>query len=120
MAAAWNGPGAQPDLRSVLDALWRRRWLFLGILVSIPVVVYVVSTRLVDTYQTHAIISSSAHDVRGGGGTGGALSSFGSEELLVDSQKVQDAGGRGAGRVPRGSVKVAAHDLRGNDTNSFR
>ena len=25
--------GAQPDLRSVLDALWRRRWLFLGILV---------------------------------------------------------------------------------------
>ena len=99
-----RSPGAQPDLRSVLDALWRRRWLFLGILVSIPVVVYVVSTRLVDKYETHAIISSSATTYEVPGVAGGALSSFGSEELLVESQKVQDAAAEELG----GSPSVAA------------
>ena len=69
-----RSPGAQPDLRSVLDALWRRRWLFLGILVSIPVVVYVVSTRLVDTYETRAIISTSTPTYERAGGRRAARS----------------------------------------------
>ena len=110
--------GAQPDLRSVLDALWRRRWLFLGILVSIPVVVYLVSSRLVDKYQARAIITSATTTYEVAGVTGGALSSFGSEELLIRSQKVQDAAAEELGGSPRGSVDVAPLTTSdGNDTS---
>jgi capsular exopolysaccharide synthesis family protein len=101
-----RSPGAQPDLRSVLDALWRRRWLFLGILVSIPAVVYLVSTRIADTYQAYSIISTSTPTYDVAQVSGGAFSSFGSEELLVDSQKIQDAAAEELGGSPGGSVKT--------------
>ena len=47
---------AQPDLRSLLAALWRRKWLFLGIFVSIPVAVYLISTLVPKTYEASALI----------------------------------------------------------------
>ena len=108
-----RSPGAQPDLRSVLDALWRRRWLFLGILVSIPVVVYVVSTRLVDTYQARAIISTSTttYSVPGVDGRRALLVRFG--RAAGRFAEGPGCGGRGAGRVPRWQRQGrAAHDLR--------
>jgi capsular exopolysaccharide synthesis family protein len=101
-----HSAGAQPDLRSVLDALWRRRWLFLGIFVSIPVVVYVVSTRIAEKWEASAIISSSTPTIDPAVVAGGALSATGSEDLLVITPKVKDAAAAELGGPPGGSVKV--------------
>jgi capsular exopolysaccharide synthesis family protein len=92
-----RSPGAQPDLRSVIDALWRRRWLFLGILVSIPLVVYLFSTRIAETYETYSIISTETPTVETPGVGSSGLSAFGSEAVLVDSQRVQEAAAKELG-----------------------
>jgi capsular exopolysaccharide synthesis family protein len=96
--------GAQPDLRSVLDALWRRRWLFLGILVSIPVIVYVVSTQIVAKYEAFSIVSTSSTTFQVPGVSEGPLSSVGSEDLLVQSEKVKEAAAEKLGGSVGGSV----------------
>ena len=75
----------------MIDALWRRRWLFLGIFVSIPVVVYVVSTRVLEKYETYSMISTSTPTYDVPGVAGGAFSTIGAEALLVDSDEVKDA-----------------------------
>ena len=76
------------------------------------------SRRDSDTYQTHAIISSSARRTRWRGWGRRALS-FGSEELLVESQKVQDAAAEELGGSPRGSVKVEPLTTSGGNDTGF-
>jgi capsular exopolysaccharide synthesis family protein len=46
----------QADLRSHIHALWRRKWLFLAIVISIPAVVYVISSLVTKTYEASATV----------------------------------------------------------------
>jgi capsular exopolysaccharide synthesis family protein len=46
----------QADLRSHIHALWRRKWLFLAIVISIPAVVFVISNLVTKTYEASATI----------------------------------------------------------------
>jgi capsular exopolysaccharide synthesis family protein len=96
--------GAQPDLRSVVDALWRRRWLFLGILVSIPVVVYLISTQIAAKYETYSILSTAVQDFDVPGVSSGPLSTFGSEDVLINSQRVREAAAEELGGSIGGSI----------------
>jgi succinoglycan biosynthesis transport protein ExoP len=99
--------GARPALQTAIGVLWRRRWLFLGILVSIPVVVYVVSTRLEEKYETFSMVTTSIPTYDVPGVAGGAFSAIGSEELLVESEEVKDAAAEElGGRSIDGSVEA--------------
>jgi len=46
----------QADLRSSVNALWRRKWLFLAIVISIPAVVYVISSLVTKTYEASTTV----------------------------------------------------------------
>ena len=111
--------GAQPDLRSVLNALWRRRWLFLSIFISIPVVVYVVSTRIVDTYETYSIISTSTPSFDVPGVSGGSLSALGSENLIIKSDRVKKAAEDELGGSIGGSIKAEPLTTSGGSTTGL-
>jgi capsular exopolysaccharide synthesis family protein len=80
------GPG-QPDLLSLIKALWRRKWLFLGIVVSIPAIVYVISTRITETYETSALIRVQPTNVNPAAPPN--LAPIDSEALLVESEAVE-------------------------------
>jgi capsular exopolysaccharide synthesis family protein len=114
-----RSPGAQPDLRSVVDALWRRRWLFLGILVSIPVVVYLVSTRIVEKYETDAIVSTAVQQFEVPGVSTGALSSSGSEEVLINSEEVKAAAAEELGGSVGGSIAAEPLTTTGGTTTGL-
>jgi capsular polysaccharide biosynthesis protein len=83
--------GARPGLRTVINALWRRRWLFLGIFVPIPVLVYVVSTQVLEKYETYSVISTSTPTSDVPGVASDAFSTIGAEALLVETDEVKDA-----------------------------
>jgi capsular polysaccharide biosynthesis protein len=112
--------GARPGLRTAIDALWRRRWLFLGIFVSIPVVVYVVSTRVLEKYETFSMITTSTPTSDVPGVAGGAFSTIGSEALLVDSDQVKDAAAEelGGGSIG-GSVEAEPLTTSSGDTTGY-
>ncbi len=78
-----------------MHALWRRKWLFLVILVSIPVAVYLISTHISKTYQATALVrvQTVTTDVPV---VGQGLFDISTESLLVSSQHV---------------AKEAAHEL---------
>ena len=46
----------QGDLRSHIRALWRRKWLFLAIVISIPAAVYAISSLVTKTYEASATV----------------------------------------------------------------
>jgi succinoglycan biosynthesis transport protein ExoP len=48
--------GEQPDLRSLIQALWRRKWLFLAFVVVIPAAVFAASTQVAKTYQATTLL----------------------------------------------------------------
>jgi polysaccharide biosynthesis transport protein len=112
--------GARPGLRTAIDALWRRRWLFLGIFVSIPVVVYVISTRVLEKYETFSMITTSTPTSDVPGVAGGAFSTIGSEALLVDSDEVRDAAAEelGGGSIG-GSVEAEPLTTSSGDTTGY-
>ena len=84
-------PGAQPDLRSALEALWRRRWLFFGIFLTIPIAVYLVSTLLPKTYEAYALIRTQTTTLQIPGLATSSLNPIGSEALLVDTSRITKA-----------------------------
>jgi capsular exopolysaccharide synthesis family protein len=48
--------GEKTELRSLLRALWRRKWLFAVIAITIPAAVYAISTQVAETYRANALI----------------------------------------------------------------
>ena len=86
--------GPQVDPRSLLTALWRNRWLFLGIFVSIPAAVYLISTQVPKTYETSAMIRTQTTALQVPGIAGSSLSTIGSEPLLISSPRVAQAAAR--------------------------
>lgn len=86
-----GGPGPQLDPRSLIQALWRSKWLFLGIFVSIPVAVYLISTQVTKTYEASALIRAQTTTLEVPGVATGSFSSIGSESLLVDTERVANA-----------------------------
>jgi polysaccharide biosynthesis transport protein len=86
--------GTQLDPRSLFQALWRRKWLFLAIFLSIPAAVYLISTQVPKTYEASALIRTQTSNLEVPGVASPSLSSTGSEALLVDTQKVAKAAAR--------------------------
>jgi capsular exopolysaccharide synthesis family protein len=81
-------PREPTDLRSLLVSLWRRKWLFLAIFVSIPVAVYVVSSLIPKTYEATAVVKVQASDVNLTTLTPTA-SSLATESLLLTTPEVE-------------------------------
>jgi polysaccharide biosynthesis transport protein len=48
--------GEQSDLRSLIKALWRRKWLFLAFVVVLPAAVFAASTQVAKTYQATTLL----------------------------------------------------------------
>ena len=86
-----RSPGAQPDLRSAINVLWRRKWLFLAVFVSIPVAVYVISSLVPKTYTTYSLIATHTSSTEVPGLSSGTLESVGSEALLVETTTLTKA-----------------------------
>ena len=86
--------GPQVDPRSLLTALWRNKWLFLGIFVSIPAAVYLISTQVPKTYETSAMIRTQTTALQVPGIAGSSLSTIGSEPQLISSPRVAEAAAR--------------------------
>jgi succinoglycan biosynthesis transport protein ExoP len=97
-----GSPGGQLDPRSLIQALWRRKWLFLGIFVSIPVAVYLISIQVPKTYEASALIRTQTTAFEVPGVASGSFSSIGSESLLVDTQRVAEAAAKELGRSSLG------------------
>ena len=85
----------QPDLRTLLRALWRRKWLFLGILISIPAVVYVISSLIPKTFEASTLLRVKEVNVSATS-LSPSLSALETEALLFET---------------RGVAKVAAKEL---------
>ena len=100
LAATYNHPhmdgtsGPQVDPRSLFTALWRNKWLFLGIFVSIPAAVYLISTQVPKTYETSALIRTQTTTLQVPGVAGSSLSTIGSEPQLINSPRVAEAAAR--------------------------
>jgi polysaccharide biosynthesis transport protein len=93
-----GSPGGQLDPRSLIQALWRRKWLFLGIFVSIPVAVYLISIQVTKTYEASALIRTQTTAFEVPGVASDTFSSTGSESLLVDTRRVAETAARELGR----------------------
>ncbi len=89
--------GAQPDLRSAINVLWRRKWLFLAVFVSIPVAVYVISSLVPKTYETYSLIATHTSSTEVPGLSSGTLESVGSEALLVETTTLTKAAAKEMG-----------------------
>jgi capsular exopolysaccharide synthesis family protein len=58
--------GAQPqplDLRGYARILWRRKWIFLAVVVAVPVLVYVISASATKTYESSVLMEVHAAPV---------------------------------------------------------
>jgi capsular exopolysaccharide synthesis family protein len=49
-------PAPQADLRALLATLWRRKWVFLAIVLVLPAAVYAVSKQATKQYQSSALL----------------------------------------------------------------
>lgn len=87
----------QTDIRAMLQALWRRRWLFLAIVVSIPTAVFVISNLVPKSYEATALIrlKSPSIDVPALGA--GSLSAVETEALLFETETTAKAAARELG-----------------------
>jgi capsular exopolysaccharide synthesis family protein len=83
------GPG-QPDLLSLLKALWRRKWLFLGIVVLIPAAVYAISITIPKTYEAEALIRVQPTAVTLPTTAPGTPTGINTEALLVESEETAE------------------------------
>jgi succinoglycan biosynthesis transport protein ExoP len=98
--------GPQADIRSVLDALWRRKWLFLSIFITIPAVVYVISSTATKTYEAFALIQTNTTTLNVAGLPSSSLSSIGSEALLIDTNRIGRAAAKNLGEPPSQGVAL--------------
>ncbi|MGH2950836.1 MAG: polysaccharide biosynthesis tyrosine autokinase [Solirubrobacterales bacterium] len=95
----------QPDLRSLIQALWRRRWLFLGIVVSIPVAVYLISNLVPKTFEASSLVRLRAVSTDVAALTTPSATTVDTEALLIDTEKVaQEAAEELRGKESAGSV----------------
>jgi capsular exopolysaccharide synthesis family protein len=101
----------QPDLRTLLRALWRRKWLFLGILISIPAVVYMISSLIPKTFEASTLLRVQAVNVNVAATTA-SPAAVETEALLFETREVAKAAAKELG-MPResagsllGSVRV--------------
>ena len=83
--------GTQLDLHAAIRALWRRRWVFLGVFVSIPVAVLVISLLVPKTYEAYSLIRTQSTTLEVPGLTSDTLTAVGEEALLVDTEKIREA-----------------------------
>lgn len=58
-----GGGTEQVDLRPYLQAFWRRKWLFLAVFLSLPALVYAVSTQIEKTYEAEVTLQVRATSV---------------------------------------------------------
>ena len=72
----------------MIRTLWRRKWLFVGILVSIPVAVYVISNLVPKTFEATTLIrvKAASADIPALGS--GSLSTTETEALLFETERV--------------------------------
>jgi polysaccharide biosynthesis transport protein len=78
----------QPDLRSLLATLWRRKWTFLGIFVSIPVLVFIASSLLAKTYEATALMRIKTPTLEITSIAPDSLSAVETEALLAKTEQV--------------------------------
>ena len=91
---AWEPAGRQQDvdLRAYLRMLWRRRWLFLVVVVLIPTAAYLMTSRLEKVYQSSVLLQVQAASVDTSlllGDSGGYLAP---EALAAAARLVQTSG----------------------------
>jgi capsular exopolysaccharide synthesis family protein len=86
-----------PDLRSLLHSLWRRKWLFLGILISIPAAVYVISTLVTKTYEASTLVRLEAVRTDITSLSTPTIASVDTEALLLPTGKVAEQAARELG-----------------------
>jgi len=98
--------GPQADIRSVLGALWRRKWLFLSIFITIPAVVYVISSTATKTYEAFALLQTSTTTLNVAGLPSSSLSTIGSEALLIDTNRIGRAAAKKLGEPPSQGVAL--------------
>ncbi|MDQ3571807.1 MAG: hypothetical protein M3383_02970, partial [Actinomycetota bacterium] len=107
-----ESPREQPDLRSLLRALWRRKFLFLGILLTIPIVVYVISTQIPKTFEATTLLRIKAPTIDLSTLAPGTISTLETEALLAETEQVAKEAAKELGLPPsgaaslRGSVRV--------------
>jgi capsular exopolysaccharide synthesis family protein len=98
--------GEQTDLRSVIKVLWRRKWLLLGIIVSIPVLVYAVSTQISKTYEATTLLRLKTTNVEVSGQTSFGTSPLSTASTLIGTTNVREETARELGRQPEGDVSA--------------
>jgi polysaccharide biosynthesis transport protein len=117
--------GTQLDLRAALRALWRRRWVFLGVLVSIPVAVLVISLLVPKTYEAESLIRTQGSTLEAPGLTDDTLTAIGEEALLVNTEKIREAAAEelGGSSSQASSLSIRAAPVTtsgGQDTDLLR
>jgi capsular exopolysaccharide synthesis family protein len=85
-----QGMDQPPDLRSLLRSLWRRKWLFLAILVSLPAAVYVISNLVTKTYEASALVRLEAVRTDVASLQTATVTDIDTEALLLNTEKVAE------------------------------
>jgi len=117
--------GTELDFRAAIHALWRRRWVFLGVFVSIPVAVLVISLLVSKTYEASSLIRTQGTTLEVPGLTSETLTAIGEEALLVDTEKVREAAAEelGGSSSQAGSLSIEADPVTtsgGQETDLLR
>lgn len=103
----------QGDLRSLLRALWRRKWLFLAVLFLIPGAVFAISSLVPKTFESTTLIrvKTPSLDIPALGS--GSLSAVETEALLFETQTTAEEAAKELGLPASqagsliGSIRVA-------------
>ena len=97
-----------PDLRSLLRTLWRRKWLFAAILISIPAAVFVISNLVTKTYEASALVRLEAVRTDVASLSTPTVTDIDTEALLLNTEKVQETAASALGGGSSGGAIGAA------------
>jgi capsular exopolysaccharide synthesis family protein len=94
-----------PDLRSLLRSLWRRKWLFLAILISIPAAVYAISSLVTKSYEASALVRLEAVRTDITALTTPTATDVEGEAVLLNTRRVAESASKALdGRVTADSI----------------